>query len=77
MSDVVIIGAGVMGASIALELTGRGRDVVVVDKGDAVGGGSTGASAGVVRFNYSTLEGVQASWEARSAWLDFAATRRP
>jgi glycine/D-amino acid oxidase-like deaminating enzyme len=30
-TDVVIIGGGVMGASIALELSRHGRKVVVVD----------------------------------------------
>ena len=32
-TDVVIIGGGVMGASIALELSKAGRKVVVIDKG--------------------------------------------
>jgi glycine/D-amino acid oxidase-like deaminating enzyme len=71
-ADVVVIGAGVMGASIALELARSGRDVVVADKGDAVGGASTSASSSVVRTNYSTLEGVTAAWEATHAWRAFA-----
>ncbi len=70
--DVVVIGAGVMGASIALDLSRSGRRVLVLDKGDAVGGGSTSASSSVVRTNYSTLAGVTASWEATHAWRDFA-----
>ena len=60
VADAVVIGAGVMGASIALELQRAGRSVVVVDKGDAVGGGSTSSSSAVVRFNFSTLAGVVA-----------------
>ena len=36
-TDVVIIGGGVMGASIALELAKAGRKVVVIDKGGAAG----------------------------------------
>ena len=70
-ADVVIIGAGVMGASIALDLSRSGREVVVVDKGDAVGGGSTSASSSVVRTNYSTLEGVIAAWESTLTWRSF------
>jgi len=70
--DVVVIGAGVMGASIALDLSRTGRQVLVLDKGDAVGGASTSASSSVVRTNYSTLDGVTASWEATHAWRDFA-----
>ena len=34
MADVVVVGAGVMGASIALELQRSGRSVLVVDRGD-------------------------------------------
>jgi sarcosine oxidase subunit beta len=70
--DVIVIGAGVMGASIALDLSRAGRQVLVLDKGDAVGGASTSASSSVVRTNYSTLDGVTASWEATHAWRDFA-----
>lgn len=70
--DVVVIGAGVMGASIAFDLARRGRRVVVVDKGDAVGGGSTSASSAVVRTNYSTRDGVLAAWEATHVWRSFA-----
>ena len=39
--DAVVIGAGVIGASIALELARGGRSVIVVDKGPAPGAGST------------------------------------
>jgi glycine/D-amino acid oxidase-like deaminating enzyme len=71
-ADAVVIGAGVVGASIALELQRSGRRVVVVDKGEAVGGGSTSASASIVRFTYSTIEGVAVSFEAMHRWLDWA-----
>ena len=71
-ADVVVIGAGVMGASIALELQRSGRSVVVVDKGNAVGGGSTSSSSAVVRFNYSTLAGVVAAWESVQRWADWS-----
>ncbi len=61
-----------MGASIALELQRAGRSVVVVDRGDAVGAGSTSSSSAVVRFNYSTLAGVTAAWESAQRWADWA-----
>jgi hypothetical protein len=38
--DVVVVGAGIAGLSIAYELAQRGRSVVVVDRG-ALGGGMT------------------------------------
>ena len=55
-ADVVIIGGGVTGASIAFHLTARGvRDVIVVDK-SFVASGATGRSSACVRQHYSTPE---------------------
>ena len=68
MPDVVVVGAGVLGASIALEMQRSGRSVTVVDKGVAVGGGSTGSSSAVVRYNFSTLAGVISAWESAHRW---------
>ncbi|MFJ6215497.1 NAD(P)/FAD-dependent oxidoreductase [Streptomyces sp. NPDC092296] len=67
-TDVVVVGAGVIGASIALELARAGRSVAVVDKAGGVGLGSTSASSAIVRFNYSTHAGIAASWEAAALW---------
>ncbi|WP_340536962.1 NAD(P)/FAD-dependent oxidoreductase [Nocardioides sp. GXZ039] len=67
-ADVVIIGAGVVGSSIALELSRIGYDVLVADKAAGVGHGSTGASSAVVRFNFSTRAGVAAAWESYACW---------
>lgn len=63
-----MVGAGVVGASVALALTRRGYAVVVVDRGPGAGHGSTSASSAIVRFNYSTYAGVALSWDARAAW---------
>jgi glycine/D-amino acid oxidase-like deaminating enzyme len=41
---------------------------VVVDKGGAAGHGSTSASSAIIRFNYSTFDGVATSWEAKHYW---------
>src|SRR3954454_16413670 len=70
-ADAVVIGAGVIGAAISLELARAGRRVVVVDKGTGVGDGSTSASSAIVRFHYSTFTGVAAAWEARQQWADW------
>lgn len=70
--DAVIIGAGVIGGSIALELARDGRRVVVVDKGPGPGTGSTSASSACVRFHYSTWEGVVTAWEAKHGWERWA-----
>ena len=51
---VVIIGGGVIGASVAYHLAERGlSDVLVIERG-ALGSGSTGRSAGGVRQQFST-----------------------
>jgi sarcosine oxidase subunit beta len=72
-ADVVVIGAGVIGSSIALELARDGYDVAVVDKAGGVGHGSTSASSAIVRFNYSTWAGVALAWESLHAWRDWSA----
>lgn len=66
--DAVVIGGGVIGSSIALELARLGLAVVGVDKAGAPGHGSTSASSAIVRFNFSTLDGVTAAWEAKHYW---------
>ena len=70
-ADVVIIGAGIVGSSSALELSRHGLDVVVVDKAGGAGMGSTSASSAIIRFNYSTWAGVAVSWEAKFLWEEW------
>ena len=55
MPSVVILGAGVMGASLAWHLTSRGcRDVLLLDRGAAPGAGSTSRATGGFRAQYAT-----------------------
>ena len=67
-ADAIVIGAGVIGGSIAFELAKLGFGAVLVEKGGAAGHGSTSASSAIIRFNYSTLDGVATSWEAKHCW---------
>jgi len=67
----VVIGAGVIGSSIALQLKRLGHDVTVVERNSAAGLGSTSASSAVVRFNYSTFDAVALSWESYFLWKEF------
>ncbi|MER7579562.1 FAD-dependent oxidoreductase [Kitasatospora sp. NPDC097691] len=69
--DAVVVGAGVIGSAIALELARTGRQVVVVDKAGAAGHGSTSASSAIIRFNYSTFDGVATAWEAQHLWTSW------
>ncbi len=50
--DALIIGAGIMGCSTALQLARRGLKVAVLEKG-TIGAGSTGKSSAVIRQHYS------------------------
>ncbi|MFG2913199.1 NAD(P)/FAD-dependent oxidoreductase [Kitasatospora sp. NPDC048298] len=70
-ADAVVVGAGVIGAAIALELARTGRQVTVVDKAGAAGHGSTSASSAIIRFNYSTFDGVATAWEAQHLWTSW------
>jgi sarcosine oxidase subunit beta len=67
-ADAIVVGAGVIGSSIALELSRSGLSVIVVDKASGPGQGSTSASSAVVRFNYSTWAGVATAWESQHCW---------
>jgi sarcosine oxidase subunit beta len=71
-ADTVVIGAGVVGGSIAAQLSRAGRAVVVLDRNQAVAAGSTSASSAVVRFHYSTAAGVIAAWESKFSWERWA-----
>ncbi len=70
--DAIIIGAGVIGAAIGHELAGRGWRTLNVDKTAAAGAGSTINSCAIVRFSYSTTDGVMLAWEGLHYWTDWA-----
>lgn len=79
-ADALIVGAGVIGSAVALELSRAGRRVTVVDKGAGPGTGSTGASSAIIRFHYSYWEGVASAWEAKhcwEAWKDYLSYEDP
>jgi sarcosine oxidase subunit beta len=63
-ADVIVIGAGVQGASLAFHLASRGARVVVVER-SVSGAGATGRSSGLVRMYYDLLA------EAKLAWASF------
>jgi sarcosine oxidase subunit beta len=71
--QAVIIGAGVIGSAIALELARRGFHTTNIDKQPEVGFGSTSNSCAIVRFSYSTLEGVMLAYEGLQYWKDWPA----
>ena len=61
-ADVVIIGGGIVGASIAWHLTEAGcRNVLIVEREAHQGKGSTGKSMGGVRAQFATAPNIQMS----------------
>jgi glycine/D-amino acid oxidase-like deaminating enzyme len=53
MPEVVVVGGGVMGASIAYHLVAAGIDDVVLYERDALASGPTGRSTALIRLHYS------------------------
>jgi len=75
-ADVVIIGAGIVGAACAAELAAQGMTVEVLDAG-GVGGGATAAGMGhIVVMNDSAAE-LALSRYSRELWLALAPSLRP
>jgi sarcosine oxidase, subunit beta len=64
-AEVVIVGGGCMGASVAYHLARRGvTDVVVVERETLLATGSTGRNAGGVRHQFSNAANIRLSIES-------------
>ncbi len=61
--DAIIIGAGVMGTSIAFHLTKQGMKPVILERRQ-VGYGATGRSSGLVRMHYDLEVESRLAWES-------------
>jgi glycine/D-amino acid oxidase-like deaminating enzyme len=61
--DAILIGAGVMGASIAYNLSRRGLRVLILER-QSVGVGATGASSGLVRMHYDIEVDSALAWQS-------------
>lgn len=71
-AEVVIIGGGIVGASIAYHLANRGiRDIIVVER-DHLGSGSTSKNAGGVRLQFSSEINVRLSQRSLPVFERFA-----
>ncbi|HSJ83644.1 MAG TPA: FAD-dependent oxidoreductase [Acidimicrobiia bacterium] len=73
-ADVIVVGAGIIGSSIAYQLARHGiEDVVVVDKGAGPAEGSTGASSSICRCRYTHPEVVRLAYHGQEAYGNWAA----
>jgi sarcosine oxidase subunit beta len=61
--DAIVIGAGVMGASVAYHLSQRGLKVLILER-QSIGVGATGASSGLVRMHYDLEIDSALAWES-------------
>ncbi|NIM46059.1 MAG: FAD-dependent oxidoreductase [Nitrososphaeria archaeon] len=70
-TNVVIIGGGIQGASIAYNLTDMDiSDVVLLEKGE-LGSGSTGKTSAVIRQHYSNEVTIKMSMKSRIIFENF------
>jgi sarcosine oxidase subunit beta len=71
-ADVIVVGAGVQGASLAFHLAKRGARVLVVER-ETVAAGATGRSSGFVRMHYDLESDVRLAWASLpyfQSWQD-------
>jgi sarcosine oxidase subunit beta len=69
MPDVIVVGAGVVGLSIAFHLQERGASVVVLER-SGVGAGASGVQPGGVRQQWGTRVNCVLARESVEFWRD-------
>lgn len=72
--DVVVVGGGIIGSSIAYQLARHGQSVIALDKGTGPAEGSTGASSSICRCRYTNPEVVRLAFHGQEAfgnWSEF------
>jgi sarcosine oxidase subunit beta len=70
-AEVFIIGAGIMGCSIAYHLAARGVSRIVILERDQIAGGATAAAAGGIRLQFSTETNIRLSQISLEYWEGF------
>lgn len=71
-ADVIVVGAGVQGASLAFHLSRRGARVLVLER-ETIASGATGRSSGLVRMHYDLESAARLAWASfpyYRAWSD-------
>jgi sarcosine oxidase subunit beta len=70
-ADVVVIGGGVIGTSIACALAAAGvKRVVLLEKG-ALASGASGRSSALVRMHYTNVEDARLAWASYPVFRDW------
>lgn len=76
-AEVVVVGAGVTGLSVALHLADRGVVPVRVYEREGVGAGASGVQPGGVRLQWGTELNCRMALEARAFWAEAEARLEP
>lgn len=70
-AEIIIIGGGIIGASIACHLAQKGaKGIVLLEKG-TLGEGSTGKCVGGIRAQFSTAINIRFALESLKTWDNF------
>jgi glycine/D-amino acid oxidase-like deaminating enzyme len=70
--DVIVIGAGVHGASTAFHLAERGARTLILERA-AAASGATGRSSGLVRMHYDLKAESALAWASYKYFTDWEA----
>jgi sarcosine oxidase subunit beta len=70
-AEVIVVGAGVQGASLAFHLAKRGAGVLVLER-ESVAAGATGRSSGFVRMHYDLASDARLAWTSFPYFEDWA-----
>lgn len=71
--DAIVIGAGVIGSSVAYHLARLGAKRVLVLERGQIGAGTTAQSSGILRTHYSVIENVELALASWRVFDNFAA----
>ena len=70
-ADVIIVGAGIIGASCAFRLSEQGLKVLILEAQNAPAMGSTGRSAAGVRVQFTEEVNIRLSWDSIKEYQHF------
>ncbi len=69
MAEALVVGAGVVGASVAFHLAERGVETLVVDR-EGPAAGSTARSGALIRAHYPTALEADLAWESLTGYFE-------
>jgi glycine/D-amino acid oxidase-like deaminating enzyme len=74
-AEVIVIGAGLQGASLAFRLAQRGVDVLVAER-STVAPGATGRSSGFLRMHHDLDAEARLAWDSFPTFVEWEVRSR-